>query len=538
MNKTDTLPPGHWISGRWQINALIGTGPIAEVYDARDMVAGGRSALKLFSSRLSSDACRDVLEAAVCTARILPPEHFVLPSEIGRDSALARTFVITRHIAAKSLAARVAEQGPYSPEGFWDVLEPLAAALGTAHANGIVHRDLKPTNLFIDDGGGTSFTDLGIGDVYVLVPQLAWAAVAGWSGPDALDSGAQAHPVMDGYSLGLIAFFALTGRSPLHCMNFGAIPSREVLWTEVTAPLGLASTRARELGRELPPALDDWFARALAPHPGERFTGVPEQALEYARAIGKGAVPPLSLEPVVTGPETAPPSTAVAHKPATHGEIADAEATGPLVPKRAGVTKRAGSADARATPPPALAERRPARRATRSQSFTAGAVGAIAVAAASVTVLWFSLRKDPEIAAARGTSPAASYANGTERRSTADPAFAARANERAAAAPGAAAPVPASTSVAGGPTAPAHVVFACEPAPCRTIYCNGERITDTRGAAALEPGKYTCRVAREGYAPQYTELQLSAGEARKVTFKLVPSAAGAADKPCTTKPCR
>ncbi|HEX9620264.1 MAG TPA: hypothetical protein VF989_09025 [Polyangiaceae bacterium] len=555
MNEADTLVPGHWVSGRWQINALIGVGPVAQVYDARDMVTGRRSALKLFSSRLSTDACRDALESATRGAGGPSRPEFVLPDEFGRDATLGRAFTIARRIEAPSIAARVAEKGPFSVEAWWDLLESLSTALGTAHASGIVHRDLKPTNLFADDGGKVIIADFGIGSVYVLVPQLAWPALAGWSSPDALDSGAPAHPVMDVYSLGLVSFFALTGRSPLHCLNYGAVPSREVLWAEVTAPLGAASERARELGRELSPALDEWFARALAPHPGARFGSVREQAVDFARAIGRETAPSASLEPVVTGPET-PRSPAAAPVEVTDAQEPRPRGSGrfepaPLpdgAPPKANVRAVAASsvaATATEMAPEARASMRSRLRREPGGRRALGLVGAgtlsaLVIGSGSIAALWFLMQDEPELAKGRVAGTAEQRPNLDAERSAA----ALRVSKAKVAAPQPSVSTPPSalsvSAVRPERAAPASLAFVCDPAPCHTIYCNGERITETDGAAALEPGEYTCRVARKGYVPQFRKLEVRAGEARRETIKLVARNVKAADEPCGTfiNPCR
>jgi hypothetical protein len=90
---------------------------------------------------------------------------------------------------------------------------------------------------------------------------------------------------MDIYTLGLIAFYALTGRSPFMALNREQL-DLNLLWAEMTAPMPLASVRARELGATLSPTFDPWFSKALALSAAQRFHNVAEMSQMLFGMVG------------------------------------------------------------------------------------------------------------------------------------------------------------------------------------------------------------------------------------------------------------
>ena len=65
-------------------------------------------------------------------------------------------------IEGRSLADRLAEEGPLSPGHAAGVAAELAEALAYAHALGVVHRDVKPANVRVDHRGDVYLMDFGI----------------------------------------------------------------------------------------------------------------------------------------------------------------------------------------------------------------------------------------------------------------------------------------------------------------------------------------------------------------------------------------
>jgi serine/threonine protein kinase len=99
---------------------------------------------------------------------------------------------------------------------------------------------------------------------------------------------------MDVYALGLIAFFALTGRSAYLTLDpFDANTFR----AELQTPIRSASARAKDLGVSFNPALDPWFQSAISPDPGRRFESAGKLARSLEVILHPPQRPSVSLHP-------------------------------------------------------------------------------------------------------------------------------------------------------------------------------------------------------------------------------------------------
>lgn len=175
-----------------------------------------------------------------------------------------------------------------------DVLRWIIEALEgleAVHAAGIVHRDLKPDNLFLArDRQGHAAVKLVDFGVSLWGEESDWDAltrsgeVLGTVGYMAPEQRVSAHDVdgrADLYSVGVVLYEALTGRSP-----FAGDDLREIFLSAaegVTEPL---VSRVPTMGS----ILSEVVMRALASDPGDRFASARDmrQALWNART----SIPP------------------------------------------------------------------------------------------------------------------------------------------------------------------------------------------------------------------------------------------------------
>jgi serine/threonine-protein kinase len=194
----------------------------------------------------------------------------------------------------------------------------LASVLGAAHRAGLVHGDLRPAHVVMAGDGGLRLVGFG------LAPEGAAPSLreeASFAPPDFLApeqvAGGAPDARSDLFSLAAVLYALACGRTPFA----GASPS-SVLYRIVNDP----PRPLRELAPDLPPALDAFFARALAKDPGARFP----DAAAFERALAeladlplpRGTVEPPPAEPARPGPETAPrgvepPPPRAASRPAT-----------------------------------------------------------------------------------------------------------------------------------------------------------------------------------------------------------------------------
>ncbi len=186
---------------------LLGSGGQSQVWSGIDSSTGGPVAVKVL--RLGPEQQEAARGEAALLARIDDP-HVVrlLRAESTADDQLA---LVLEHAPGGSLAALVAARGPLDPGEVVTALTPLATALADLHGRGLVHGDLSPANVLFTATGRPLLADLGVAGLLGVDPVAH--ATPGYSDPS-LVAGAALAPSSDVFSLGALAWFALTGRAP------------------------------------------------------------------------------------------------------------------------------------------------------------------------------------------------------------------------------------------------------------------------------------------------------------------------------------
>src|SRR5258708_4022225 len=189
------------------------------VYLARDLRLQRPVALKVPSADRAADPAfraRFLREARTAAALLHPnivPIYAV--HEVGE-----LIFIAMAYVAGETLDQRIERDGALSPETAARLLGELADALAYAHARGVVHRDVKPDNILLDAASGRALlSDFGIARMSGDGRSSAPPSDGGVAGPAAFMSPEQARgePVdsrSDLYSLGVVGYYALTGRLP------------------------------------------------------------------------------------------------------------------------------------------------------------------------------------------------------------------------------------------------------------------------------------------------------------------------------------
>jgi serine/threonine-protein kinase len=332
------LPIGHVVAGRFQVAALLGAGEMGEVYDARDTGTGYAYALKLFRPDvLRGDGTWDSFERDARRASAIGGEAVAKVFEFGIDQQAGAPYMLSEFLVLPTLQQLVATQGPLSFLALEAVLRAVAPGLDKAHAHGVFHRALKPQNMFVGQNEGNAWqvkvTDFGVSSLRLVAPPPpGWTATPGWLSAEQADPSTKPTATMDIYALGLVAFYALTGRSPFRACQDAAVDLNQ-LWSEMTAPLPPLSIRAREIGVTLSPTLDPWFSRVLAVSPAQRFKTASDMAQALFALVGSShhvatmrppaapgqgpqqGAPRMPQRTILLGAQPAPPADAPAQVP-------------------------------------------------------------------------------------------------------------------------------------------------------------------------------------------------------------------------------
>ncbi|QRN96683.1 serine/threonine protein kinase [Archangium violaceum] len=286
----EELAPGARVGG-FLVEEVRHRGVVAVLYRARDERSGASVALKVMRPQYaSSENALRRFEQECRTLEQLAHPHIVRVLESGelRDG---RPWLAMEWLEGRDLEAELAARGPFPPREALRVLEPVAAALGAAHALGIVHRDIKAQNVMVRPGAGgaphVTLVDFGIAKL--LDPghrSLALTSTGVTVGtPVAMAPeqilGAPVDARTDLYGLGVLLHQLLTGRLP-----FSAGSQAELEELHLHAPPPSPSHLA-----PVPTALDAVVKRCLAKRPEDRYPDTAALMEDLRRALEPSAGP-------------------------------------------------------------------------------------------------------------------------------------------------------------------------------------------------------------------------------------------------------
>jgi serine/threonine-protein kinase len=262
------------VVGRYSLERELGRGGMGVVYLAREVSLDRSVAIKLLPPALAAQPelrerfLREARTAAQLSQPNIVPIHTV-------DEAGRFVFFVMAFIDGETLGERVRTQGPLSAQETARILREIAWALAYAHAQGVIHRDLKPDNIILERATGRAvLTDFGIARRLETTGLTAGGELIGtpeYMSPEQATGGA-----LDGrtdlYSLGIVGFYALSGRLPFESTTIPAL-----LIQHATAPLPPLGP----LAPGAPRALTQAVTRCLEKAPEARF----EDAKGFADAL-------------------------------------------------------------------------------------------------------------------------------------------------------------------------------------------------------------------------------------------------------------
>lgn len=195
--------------------------------------------------------------------------------------------IVMPYAAGGSLERLLAERGRLSPEQAVAVLAPIVDALASAHRRRIVHGDVKPANILFTADGEPLLSDFGVARSLgrQVNPDLGVSGTAEYLDPEAVQGGSRLDVRSDIYSMGVVSYEALTGKTPYGGPDVPAI---------LRAADAGAHRPLEEAAKDVPEALARAVERALHRRPEERFAGAGELATAMRQAVGQGtsALPP------------------------------------------------------------------------------------------------------------------------------------------------------------------------------------------------------------------------------------------------------
>ena len=208
---------GTVLSGRYKLEAKLGSGGMSTVYLARDTTLDRSVAVKVMHREMSEQA--DQLERfrqeARAVAKLSHP-NVVAVIDAGEDGG--HPYIVFEYVEGETLKQRINRVGALDPQEALAYAIEVARGLTVAHARNMVHRDIKPQNVLIDSEGRAKLTDFGISRQLEQDGMTATGRVLGTTDYVAPEQ-AMGHPVdqrSDIYSLGVVLYEMLVGQVPFH----------------------------------------------------------------------------------------------------------------------------------------------------------------------------------------------------------------------------------------------------------------------------------------------------------------------------------
>ncbi|MEZ4302154.1 MAG: hypothetical protein R3B70_44920 [Polyangiaceae bacterium] len=546
------LTPGTVLAGRsynFSIQALVGHAGSSATFRALSS-AGGEAMVKVFDPAVRQRPdITQAMERIYAETMQLPGDVIVHVLEAGYDPTTGAPFSATAFVQLPSIAQLVSRR-PMSSAEVGGMLKSLARGLDAAHIRQVSHHAIKPTNVFV--GGAPNYeariTDFGAGLVRIAVPTHdGYALSAPWLAPEQVQQGQQAGPPADIFSIALLAFYALTGRSFWRACQ-GQTPDLNAWQQELFGGRAVASLRASEIGIPLSAGLDPVFSRALSVDPRQRYRTVGELAAAFdaaanqAQAVGAtmafpaidAAPPPPAAAVAQTlqapyAPSGQAPATQVspgAQPPQAGGQWGAQPGAQPGTPGAPAAPGLPSSPDiqhhaAAMTMVPQAADR-PRARASKMVPIFLGITATLLVGGAVAAFVF--LGGDDGSGASGATSATDTPATSAAPASTD--------------APSTEAPT-ASAATSAAPEAPPPEVLlklACVPG-CDSLQLDGKPVDEITKPAALQAGKHTLSASKEGYSAfeETVEVEID-GDGAKVTFTKEGSPAQTVPVKDLTKP--
>jgi serine/threonine-protein kinase len=268
---TDTI--GRVLSGRYRIEAAIGTGASAHVYLATDISLKRRVAIKMLHPVLAADrAFLRRFRAEAQAAASLTHPNLVAVHDWGED--VDGPYLVLEYLGGGSLRDLLDNGPPLGAAHVATIGAQAAHGLAYAHARGFVHRDVKPANLlFDDDRRRLCVADFGLARA---LAEAAWTEPVGatlgtarYAAPEQAQ-GRRVDGRADVYALALVLYEALTGSVP-----FSSDTTIGTLMARVGAELPVHDSLF---------PLDEVLRAAAAPEPDDRLS-----AAELARWLSEAA---------------------------------------------------------------------------------------------------------------------------------------------------------------------------------------------------------------------------------------------------------
>ena len=252
------------LNNRYQLQQALGTGGMAVVYRAHDLMLERTVAVKILREDFSQhESFKERFRQEAKAAANLSHPNIVTVHDFGLDND--RLFIVMEYVPGTDLKALLQKRGRIPENEAIKLIIQACAGIGYAHRAGLVHCDVKPLNLLVTPDKRVKVTDFGIARALASIRSDEYNDVI-WGSPQYFSpeqaAGLAPSPATDVYSLGIILYELVTGRLPFIANN----PEELARLHREAAPI-----LPRKLIPEISPELEEIISKVLSKEASARY---------------------------------------------------------------------------------------------------------------------------------------------------------------------------------------------------------------------------------------------------------------------------
>lgn len=269
---------GKTLDNRYKLEKKIGSGGMADVYMATDLLLDRVVAVKVLHSSFAED--NDFIvrfrHEAQSAGKLTHP-NIVGIYDVGDDQGVH--YIVMEYVEGVTLKQYIQDHSSISVDMAVRIAVEIGSALEAAHENGIVHCDIKPHNILLTETGKVKVTDFGIARAINSATVIDKKSILGsvhYLSPEQA-AGDKVTEKTDIYSLGVVLYEMLTHHLPFEGETAVSIALQHMRG-EVPRPT--------KFNPAITPMLEECVLTALQKDPDKRYNSVSDFISELKMAQG------------------------------------------------------------------------------------------------------------------------------------------------------------------------------------------------------------------------------------------------------------